>query len=258
MYLSVDIGGTKTLIALFTRRGRVVRRRKFATAQGSKTFKNELSRHLEDFKKYKIKAVTVAVPGIVQKNCSVVLGNRNWGEFEILPIIKKLFDCPVWLENDANLAALYEAYRLPGRTVFLTFSTGIGGGLVEKNRILPESNQFEPGHKTYYYDGKLKEWEDIAAASAIESHYHVDRATDLRKKQMLEDIAARVYLGLPDIVKKYRPDTIVLGGPLGKIFKLYAKYLPADFSEAKLRRPKRPLESVIYGGFLYAKQKERE
>ena len=192
MYLSVDIGGTKTLIALFSKRGRVIRRKKFKTAQGSRTFIQELQANLEPFRKRKIKCVTVAIPGLVQKNYTVKFGNRNWRNFDLITPLKSLFDCPIYFENDANLAALFESYRLPGKTIFLTFSTGIGGGIVEKNRILPESNEFEPGHKIYHYDGKDKEWEDIAAASALESSYHVDRATSLREKAVLKDIAERI------------------------------------------------------------------
>lgn len=257
MYLGIDIGGTKTLIALFTKRGRVIRRKKFRTPQGSNTFVQELENNLKRFAKFKVRSVVVAIPGLVQKNYSVKFGNRKWDNIDIFTPVKNLFDCPIWFENDANLAALFESYRLPGKTVFLTFSTGIGGGVAEKNHILPESNQFEPGHKLYQYNGQVKEWEDIAAASAIENYYHVDRATNLRKKFVLEDIAKRIYLGLPDVVKEYRPDTIVLGGPMGKIFKLYVKYLPNDLG-VKYRRPKRPNESVIYGCYIYAKQKERE
>ncbi len=257
MYLAVDIGGTKTLIALFSKRGRVIRRIKFKTAQGYKTFTAELIENLKQFSRYKIFSIIVAIPGIVQKNYSVKLGNRNWDEIDLLTPIKNLFSCPIFFENDANLATLYEGFRLPGRTIFLTFSTGIGGGIVEKNRILPESNSFEPGHIKYSYNDELKEWEDIAAASALENYYHVDYATNLRKKTELMDIAKRIYLGLPDIVKEYHPDTIVLGGPLGKIFRLYIKYLPNDL-KVKYRKPRRPTESVIYGCYIYAKQKERE
>ncbi len=256
MYLAIDIGGTKTLIALFSKRGRVIRRKKFRTPQGSATFIRELENYLKDYKKRKIKALVVAIPGVVQKNYSVKFGNRKWDDIDIYTPLKNLFDCPIWFENDANLAALFESFKLPGKTVFLTFSTGIGGGVAEKNHILPESDSFEPGHKKYWYDGKIKEWEDIAAASAIENHYHVDRATDLKKKEVLEDVAKRIYLGLPDVVKAYHPDNIILGGPMGKIFKLYSKYLPDDLG-VKYRRPKRPNESVIYGCFRYAKQKER-
>lgn len=255
MYLAVDIGGTKTLIALFSRRGRVLRRRKFRTAQGSRKFLRDLEENLALFGRWKVRTVVVAIPGTVQKNYSVRFGNREWDGIDILTPIKNVFSCPVYFENDANLAVLYESYRLPGKTVFLTFSTGIGGGVAEHNRILPESDQFEPGHKKYWYDGRVREWEDIAAASAIENYYHVDRATDLRKKDVMEDVAKRMALGLSDVVKEYHPDNVVLGGPMGKIFKMYAQFLP-DLG-VKYRRPRRPNESVIYGCYLYARQKER-
>ena len=256
MILAIDIGGTKTLIALFSKRGRVVRRRKFKTAQGSQTFIRELTTNLSDFKKRNVTGVVVAIPGVVQKNYSVSFGNRKWDNIDLITPLKNLFDCPIWFENDANLAVLYEGFRLPGRTMFLTFSTGIGGGVAERNRILPESNGFEPGHQKFWYDGRIREWEDIASANAIENYYHVDRATDLRKKEVMEDIAKRIALGLQDVVKEYNPDNIVLGGPMGKIFRLYSQYLP-DLG-VKYRRPKRPNESVIYGCYRYAKQKEQE
>lgn len=257
MYLAVDIGATKTLLALFSKKGRVVRKYKFRTAQGSRTFLEDLLIYAKKLRKYKISVVVVAIPGIVHKNYSVHFGNRKWDNIDIFTPIKDLFDCPVFLENDASLATLYEGHRLGGRTVFLTFSTGLGGGIVEDGRILPESAHFEPGTKRYVYRGKEMDWEDIAAASSIQNFYHVDKATDLRGKDIMKDIANRVALGLFDIVCDWRPNTIVLGGPLGKIFKLYAKYLPKDL-EVKLKRPKRPTESVIYGAYLYAKQKERE
>ncbi len=255
MYLAIDIGATKTLIALFSKRGRVLRRVKFHTARGAKVFIRDIVDNLKPFQKYKIKSIVVAVPGIVQKNYTVNFGNRDWGDLDLLLPIKSLFDCPIYFENDGNLAAFYEGYQLPGRTVFLTFSTGIGGGVVEKGKLV--LGKFEPGHKMYMYNGKIAEWEDIAAASALEKFYHIDYATDLRGKKILEDIAARVYLGLPDIAKRFHPDTIILGGPMGKIFRLYSKYLP-EITGVKYRRPKRPNESVIYGCYIYAKQKERE
>lgn len=255
MYLCIDIGGTKTLIALFSRYGRIIRRLKFKTAERLSDFEKDLINSLGDFTKYKIKAVAVAIPGIVQKNCSVSFGNRDWGEVDLYTPLKKVFGRPIFFENDASLATVYESRWLPGKTVFLTFSTGIGGGVAVRGKLLPESSKFEPGHKIYSLDGKAAEWEDIAAASAIGKHFGVSMATDLRGKSAMEEVARRVALGLPDIVKAHHPDTIVLGGPLGKIFRLYVKYLPK--LGVRYRRPKRPLESVIYGGYLYLKSKLR-
>ncbi len=255
MYLAIDIGATKTLIALFSKRGRVLRKKKFSTAQGYKTFLNNLCENLKSFQKYKVISIVVAVPGVVQKNYTVRFGNRNWDDIDLLTPIKSLFDCPVYFENDGNLATFYEGFKLHGRTVFLTFSTGVGGGVIEGGKLV--TNKFEPGHKVYTYNGKANEWEDIAAASAIEKFYHVDYATDLRGEKKMQDIARRIYLGLPDIALKFHPDTIILGGPMGKIFRLYAKYLP-KIEGVKYRRPKRPTESVIYGCYIYARKKERE
>ena len=252
MYLAVDIGGTKTLIALFSKRGRVIRRYKFKTSWQKEKFVRDLVIVLRHFAEFDLNAVVVAVPGVVQKNCSVRLGNRDWGDFSLVKVMQTLFKCPVYFENDANLAAVYESYRLPGKTVFLTFSTGIGGGIAEQGHILPESASFEPGHKVYKFGKATKEWEDIAASSALEKDFHIDAATDLRTKMQLLEVAARVYLGIPDIIAKYHPDTIVLGGPLGKIFNMYVKYLPKH-EGVRYRRPRRPLESVIYGCYIFGK-----
>lgn len=255
MYLTVDIGATKTLIALFSAQGRVVRRVKFPTAQGAKTFFDTLGANLQLFWKYRIRSVVVAVPGIVQKNGSVRFGNRNWGDVDMLGWLKKLFNCPIYLENDANLAAIYEAYGRPGRTVFLTFSTGIGGGVVDDGKLRTE--EFEPGHRVYSFRGETAEWEDLAAASAFERIYHVDRATELRGRKVMKEVAARIYLGLPEIAAGLRPNTIVIGGPMGKVFRTIERYLPR-IPGVKYVGPKRPRESVIYGAYLFALEHEKE
>ena len=135
MYLSIDIGGTKTLIALFSKHGRVIRRFKFKTAGLYNDFVRDLTGVLKGFVRPNILAVTVAIPGVVQNSCSVRFGNRDWGDVDLYTPIKALFDCPVYFENDANLATIYESYRLPGKTVFLTFSTGIGGGIASRGRL---------------------------------------------------------------------------------------------------------------------------
>lgn len=255
MYLAVDIGGTKTLVALFSRRGRVLSRYKFKTAWKKEKFIEDLSESLRQFDKYDIRSVTVAVPGVVQKNYTICFGNRNWGCFSLVDNLKKLFNCPIYFENDANLASIYESSGLSGKTIFLTFSTGIGGGIAENGKLLGCSSGFEPGHWVFNYNGKESEWEDLAAASALEKAFHVDMATELRGKAIMQEIARRMALGIERIIKEYQPDNIIIGGPISKIFRLFAKYLPKN-NLVKYRRSKRPLESVIYGCYLFCKNQE--
>lgn len=241
-------------MALFTDWGRIVKRLKFKTPKGSRRFVDELTTVLKGgFVRKSVRVVVVAIPGVVQKNYTVKFGNRDWPDFDLITPLKELFDCPIFFENDANLATLFEGSFYKGKTVFLTFSTGIGGGVVEGGEILPESAKFEPGHKIYEYNGKQAEWEDIAAASALEKYYHVDMATVLRKKEVMQDVANRMWLGLKDVIDEYQPKVVVLGGPMGKIFRRYVKYLPAS-EGVRYVRPRRPLESVVYGGYLYGKK----
>jgi hypothetical protein len=77
-------------------------------------------------------------------------------------------------------------------------------------------------------------------------------ATDLRKKEVMEDVAKRMWLGLEDVISEYQPKTIILGGPMGKIFRRYAKFIPTS-KGVKYVRPRRPLESPVYGCYFYAK-----
>lgn len=256
MYLCIDIGATKTLVAVFTQRGHIIRKSKFFTSQGAASFLHSLTETIKPMTKYRMDAVVVAIPGIVHKDYSVHFGRRNWDDIDILTPIKNLFSCPIWFENDANLAAVYESEKLPGRTVFLTFSTGLGGGVAERGRLVPEYTIYEPGDELYWYGGKQQRWTCIASASAIGAAYHVDRATSLRGEPIMHDIANRISLGIPDVVSKYHPDNIVIGGPMGKLFHRLVKFLPKV--DAKYVRPRRPHESVIYGCFAYARQKERD
>ena len=264
MYLSIDIGGTKTLLALYNWRGRKLKSVKFLTDQDPEKFIFYLSEHLSVFlspkQKRKLKAVTMACPSVITKNGQITPDNLpQWHGFALQKSVTKLFSpTPVFLVNDASLAALYESKGKKGKSVYLTFSTGIGGGLTQNGELLEESNTFEPGHVKYTWQGKKREWEDVASANALKRDY--DKiATDLRGKKAMKDITERVSLGLPDIIKAEQPDYIIIGGALGIQFPNFHYYLNKELAATvgyplpKLIKAKRPLESVIYGCYLYGK-----
>ena len=264
MYLAVDIGGTKTLLALFNRRGKMLKKYKFPTPKDPEQFIYYLSEHLGPFlpQRRKLHAITIAFPGVIKKGEPTTADNLpRWNGFPLAARARELFpaDAPVYFVNDASLASVYEAYRLKGKTIFLTFSTGIGGGIVKNNQLTKASNTFEPGHAKYSYDGQTHEWEDIASARSIGEHFNMV-ATDVRGAKNYREIAARIALGLPNIIKKHHPDTIVIGGPMGRTFNRFKKYLIKELKEQlgsslpRLKKPKKPLESVVYGCYLYARR----
>jgi glucokinase len=86
-------------------------------------------------------AVGVGSPGPLDPKKGVVLytPNMNWRNVRIVDILRKKLGKKVYLENDANLAALGESWIGAGRgepvVLCLTLGTGVGGGLILNGKI---------------------------------------------------------------------------------------------------------------------------
>lgn len=276
MFLTIDIGGTKTLISLFSKSGICTRRLKFKTSQNPETFAKDLEKNLTKciptFSRKYVKAITVAVPGVIDRSHDkhqFTFGNLNWPkDINLASPIKNIFHVPIFFANDANLATLYEANRRGrkiGKSIYLTFSTGIGGGIATDGKLLHASESFEPGHVKYTFKRKKLEWEDIASAKAIVSAYKCELLKEINlNEKNTKDIVERVSIGLIDIIESEHPDTIIIGGPLALIFdKLEAPLTDYLKSHTEVKLPKikkafKPTESVIYGGYAYSKIKSKE
>ena len=159
--------------------------------------------------------------------------------------------------NDADLATLFESGFYKGKVIYLTFSTGIGGGIAKDGVVQKSSASFEPGHVLYHFGDSDREWEKLASAKALKNLFRTS-VRKITKKSSFDAIAFRLSLGLVSIINTYHPDIIVIGGPLGLIFKNIHPYLkdylfPKVNSLPRLVKAKRPEESTIYGCYLYGK-----
>lgn len=90
-----------------------------------------------------VSAIGMASPGPLDPQSGIVLAAPNIPEWRDFPLTKKLskhFGVPAHLDNDANLAALGEWKFGAGRghhnVLYLTISTGIGGGVIINDRLL--------------------------------------------------------------------------------------------------------------------------
>ena len=258
MHIAVDIGATKTLVATFSEHGRCLKRTKFLTNKNFSRFETELLSVLSSLKINRPSSVVIAVPAVVDKDGSFSPDNLPWKNCTLLPSIKNLYkDSKIFILNDADLATLYESGPYQGKTIYLTFSTGIGGGLAKNGAILEESSSFEPGHKKYHFGDSDEEWEDIASAKTLKRIFKKD-VSKITNPASFETIAFRLSLGLSDLIKTYRPNTIIIGGPVGHIFKEIYPYLenylfPTVPYLPDIVKAKRPETSVIYGCYLYGK-----
>ncbi|MBP5656330.1 ROK family protein [Candidatus Saccharibacteria bacterium] len=264
MYLCIDVGGTKTLIVLFDRKGKLLHSVKFPTNVNQTKFYQSLLQQIKvNFVMSSIKAISVAMPGIVKNNYATWLGNLPWHNFDIAKKLKKDFNLPVYVENDANLAALAEARNAKGRSLYFTFSTGIGGGVIENGAILKRYSDFEPGHIEYIYEGKKSEWEDLAAASAINSKFG-KYVSELTTSAEWNEVIKRMLLGLVPLTTSIKPDRIIFGGPLGlhlnhyrtKLRKEFSAALPTSVTMPRFLIAKYGSFSTAYGCYFYAKSQE--
>jgi len=272
MYIAIDIGGTKTLLALFNEKGRLVKRLKMKSYQEQDKWLKELSRHIHrvlPLRRKTIKAITISYPGVLTNGHPGKAPNLpKWDGAAIEACIKSLFiynrvNCNIYYKNDADLGALYECSPYSGKTIYLAFGTGIGGGIVRSGHLSRESADFEPGHMMKAYKGKRMEWEKIASSKAIRAANKDLDVTKIETKKALDDVACRMEVGLVDLIKKYEPNQIVLSGPIAAVFpgfhdtlvKLLDVSLGKRYEVPPIYAGKKPQESVIYGAYLYGKSK---
>lgn len=251
------------MVALVNEGGKIVRSLRFATAFDQRRFFTMLVQEIRiGFCIDRVRVISVAMPGPTENNKVLWLGNLPWVNFDIAKELSEEFGLPVLVENDANLAGLAEAANFRGLSVYLTFSTGVGGGVIRDGKMETSTRIYEPGHDKYEWGGALMEWEDFASAKAV-SEYFGKLTSDIAAPEDWQEVAMRIAAGLHSVISSLRPDHIVFGGPLGLALKKYQRYLRKELENQlspgvklpKLTVAKLGDKSVIYGCYLYAKDK---
>ena len=165
--ISVDIGGTQLRAAAYKQDQRepFAQKRVKTKASEPDTF-GRLVKLIEEiwFKAEKVAAIGVSSPGPVDPHTGVIMFAPNIKEWRDFPIAEKLmrhFGVPAYLDNDANLAGLAEWKFGAGRghhnVLYLTISTGVGGGVIINDRLLQGYHGLagELGHTTVQEGGPL-------------------------------------------------------------------------------------------------------
>jgi len=164
--VAVDIGGTHIRVAVYEPDSikpiAHQRTRSLATKPG--VF-NRLTQTIESvWPKGTVGAIGIASPGPLDPHTGTILATPNIPEWQNFPLTSKLsehFSVPVFLDNDANMAGLAEWQFGAGKghqdVVYLTISTGIGGGVITDGCLLQGFRGMgaELGHLLIDPDGPL-------------------------------------------------------------------------------------------------------
>jgi predicted NBD/HSP70 family sugar kinase len=268
MYLGIDIGATKTLFAVFDTAGKLVFEHKIKTPQDYEQFKVEVKTALAtELAQYQFSHCCCAVPGWIDFKTGVALafGVLPWQNAPIKSDMETLLpSAQILIHNDAKLAGLSEALILHDmykKIMYLTISTGIGGGVIINDIIDPTFSNFEPGQMQFEYKGKTMQWEDIASGRTLKERYG-KLASEIEDETIWKDFAGLVAMGLEELLATIQPDVVIFGGGVGAHFEKFKDFLEEDLNAINnplvpvppLVKAHRPEEAVIYGCYDYIKQ----
>jgi len=169
-YLGIDVGGTKCAVIAGTSEMEILQKISFPTETGKGPYHaiNLLLHHAEEIAntlgRKELQAVGISCGGPLDSKKGIVQSPPNlpgWDNIPVVRLFEEKLGVPVFLQNDANACALAEwkfgAGKGTRNMIFLTFGTGMGGGLIIDGRLYSGTNDLagEVGHMRLDADGPM-------------------------------------------------------------------------------------------------------
>lgn len=266
MYLGIDIGGTKTLVAALDQHGVIIVSLRFPTPKDYDDFLRELKHVLQDEMPLQdFRAGCVAAPGTIDRKRGRFEqgGNLPWKNVPLQRDVERITGCPMLIENDANLAGLSEAMLLKEqhqKVLYVTISTGIGTGFIVDQKIDPTMADSEGGQMMLQRGDKVVKWESFASGKAIYEHYG-RKASDINDKKTWKAVVRDLSVGFMDLLAVTEPDVVVIGGGVGHYLEKFHDLLVDELQKYSsplvpippIIKAGRPEEAVVYGCYDLAR-----
>ncbi len=278
LYVGIEIGGTKLQIVAGNA-ARIHERVRLSVDKslGAEGIRHQLAMALQELlTRVQASAIGLGFGGPVDwKSGTIALSHQigGWSQFDIKSWLHSLTGLPVFVDNDANVAALGEAIYGAGMGLnpvfYVTLGSGVGGGLIADKQIYHGAvpGEAEIGHIRLDRDGNTVEsrcsgWAVDAKIqqlikqspesilSDLVQHTQAGQAkhlaTALQKgdklaMRILEETAQDLTFGLSHVVHLFHPEILILGGGLSLIGEplqqAVAKALPSYIMNAFLPGP---------------------
>jgi len=165
--IGIDLGGTNIKAGIVNREGKIIKKIAVATnaQKGPNEILNRIYLAIDSLLKknnFKIKGIGIGLPGIVEASTGLVKNPPNlpgWKSVPIGKLLKSRYNLPVFVENDANAAAIGELIFGSGKNlnsfIFVTLGTGVGGGIIINKKLFRGSSggAGELGHISINHNG---------------------------------------------------------------------------------------------------------
>ncbi len=291
--LAIDLGGTQLRAAMVDGQGAVVGRTRIPTPadQGPDAviaaMLAEITRLRSDAVDGEASGIGVAAPGPLDPSSGIVYEVPNmpgWRDYPLARHLAEATGLPVWVHNDANLAALAEARLGAGQgfdpLIYITVSTGVGGGVVLGGEMLTGRHGLagELGHMIVRAGGPACGLghsgclEALASGTAIARRARalvvagqaggiargaapvqpVTAATVARAARSGDSAAIELYheagealgLALGSLINIFDPGRIVIGGGVSQAWDLFAEAMEAAVRHVAMVWEARPIDIV--------------
>jgi glucokinase len=245
MLAGIDLGGTQVRVALARSDGRLIASIKtkthlLATPQAMVDWAAaEIEKHRG---REKVRSIAIGAPGPIDGRRGVLVNPPNlpWRNVPLAAMLHKATGAKVHLANDADMAGLGEFYRGAGRgtrnMVYITWSTGVGGGIIIDGRLHrgAHGTAGEIGHMIIDPNGPLDNCGQRGCLevfcgganlaketghSAVELFGEAARG-DAHARMVVERAARYMGMALISLTNVLDPEMFVMGGGVSHSWKL--------------------------------------
>src|SRR5690349_12820374 len=278
LVFAVDLGGTHLRVALVDDTGRILKQIKQETPKGDSAecviaALVDAARNWDSYKEAVV-ATSIMVPGAVDRDKAVVLQAPNLPSlinYALKSELQKRLGWPVFLENDANAAAVGEMWLGAARgcsdVVSVTLGTGVGGGVILDGKLWRGSHGSagEIGHTAVDPFSGLKCkcgntgcLELFGSATAIvrmtreqlsqfpssvlnsegltaERVYDAGRDGDELALSVFKKFGTYLGIGLANLINIIDPEIIVIAGGVVNGWSLFASHMQHEVDERAVR-----------------------
>jgi len=229
LFIGLDIGGTKTLAASANHDMTILKKVRNPTSfdlQEGIDLLHKMIREVTDGQS--IEGIGAAIGGPLDWKLGIVspLHQPLWRNVPLKQILEEKYNCPFYVDVDTNVAALGEYYLSPqkhGRFLYITLSTGMGGGLLIDGKIYRGKNQEHPeiAHQSIHYkctfpDRITCECGASDCLEALVSGNGIRRIYQKPPEELSEfewkEVTHNLGQGIRNLATIYLPEVIVLGG----------------------------------------------
>ncbi|AJJ11538.1 N-acetylmannosamine kinase [Yersinia rohdei] len=240
--LALDIGGTKIAAAVVTESGMLIGRQQVATPRGGA---EQLAAVLETLiapYRHLVDGIAVASTGIISGGRLTALNPANLGglaDFPLQDCIRSIADLPCVLLNDGQAAAWAEYQAVSdncSNMMFVTVSTGVGGGIILNKKLLVGSqglaghigHTLADPHGLLCGCGRRGCVESVASGTAIGAEtlgwkqpvdaakvFEMAKLGDVKAENIINRSATAIAQMLADMKMALDLEVVILGGSVG-------------------------------------------